>query len=612
MVLFHADVPGIPGGFTGVDVFFVISGFLITRQLLGFEHRSAVETLREFYARRVRRILPGLAVVLVAVLVLGRTLLLPYGEQQELAKGALTSALLVSNVFFWSRLDDYFAPPSALQPLLHTWSLSIEEQFYLAWPRVFITLTRLGGSRGRAWAVAMGTLVSFVACAWLSLGNSFTAFYWLPTRAWELGVGAMLALPLWATRMPPGMGAPGLAAIAAGVFAITAESDYPGLVAAVPVLGTALVIQDGIRSRDGIVTRALSSPALVAIGKVSYAWYLWHWPLISIARMSSLGQRYLARDLALAAVALGLAFVTTRFIEMPIRERRVFPFAADGRSLVSGAVLALACIALSAALLVNSRSQFDREYGPAFPATSSCRDQYSGGAFVPDEKCVLSTGSAGTIFLIGDSFADHWAPAIATWGREHDVRSLHRSISGCPVVLAPHLLPQGERCDRFSAIVLEEIRAAAGRGVPVGAVISNKWVNYAGEDNDAKAAQFRAAWAKTLEALAAIGVRVVVIGPTPRFPYSVPTCLARRGADSCRIPRSSFDHEATPVNRVLRTSCTGACRAWMPADRLCDASWCYATHDGKPSFTDWGHLSRYATQASVPDLAPHLGWLVER
>jgi peptidoglycan/LPS O-acetylase OafA/YrhL len=615
VVLFHAGVPALQGGFAGVDVFFVISGYLITSQLLQLQDRGAVSLLREFYARRVRRILPALTLVVVATLALGQLLLLPYGERQELAKAAIAASLFASNVFFWTRPEDYFAPRSELQPLLHTWTISVEEQFYVLWPLAFLGLTHLARRwdrpRLRAWTVGGATLASFVACAWLSRDHALTAFYWLPTRAWEIGAGALLALvALPAARLSTMGGSLGAAAIVASFFALSPASTFPGVAAAVPVLGATLVIHAGIHSRGGPAQRVLSAPMLVAVGRVSYAWYLWHWPLISIARAQDLGERHLPRDLALAALALGLAFLTTHLVERPIRERRWPAFAGDRRALAGGAILTLASLGLGALLLAASRSDFDRTIGPALPPARACLAQYEGGAFVPQERCVLSAGNAGTIFLVGDSHADHWAPAVAAWARRHDVRGLHRALSGCPVVVAQHLSGQPQRCSQFSSIVLDEIRAASRRGERVGVLVANKWVNHVGEGGDAKAAAFLRAWSRTLETLAALGVRVAVIGPTPLFPHSVPECLARRAEPECRLPRARFDHDTAPVCELLRDTCRGQCRAWLPAERFCDARWCYPMAAGKLSFTDKTHLSRFASEASVPALDPYLRWLM--
>lgn len=341
VVIFHARLP-LPGGFTGVDVFFVISGFVITA-MLGREWQSAGRlSLRTFYLRRYMRLTPALAVTVAVTVLASFFLLSPFGPQQVAGATGLGALLLSANLVIARSAGDYFAVDALQNPLLNTWSLSVEEQFYLVFPALMIVSWTAARATGRRTATpllvvgAVSTLSFGLSLLWTN-GSSFTswltepfggpevfAFYGPLTRIWEFGVGCLLAIWLArgaarSSRMAAPAGIVGLALVVASAFLITEAMPFPGWVAAVPVIGTALVIWAGTHATTW-VSRGLAARPLVAVGDWSYSWYLWHWPLIVFAGVLLPGS-----DLALvvaAAVSLPIAWLSYRFVEQPLRSLR--------------------------------------------------------------------------------------------------------------------------------------------------------------------------------------------------------------------------------------------------------------------------------------------------
>ena len=332
VVLFHARVPGFTGGYVGVDVFFVISGYLITALLAG-EIGAGRFSLLRFYERRVRRLWPALLVVLDRCLVR-----LVARRTEGLWSEPRRRVLFVANILFFVEAD-YFAGPAETKPLLHTWSLAVEEQFYIVFPPLLWLLMR----RARTWTVpvlAVAWLVSLVACLLATSREPEAAFYLAPFRAWKLLSGALLALgavPPPPARLRPLMAPLGLGLILLAVFAFTAATPFPGAAALLPCLGAALVVHAGGDGRD-LATRLLLSRPIVFVGLVSYSLYLWHWPVLVFGRLSTTGAFGVGATLA---ASFALAVLSWRFVERPFRRknavsrRSLFAAAAVGSAVAS-------------------------------------------------------------------------------------------------------------------------------------------------------------------------------------------------------------------------------------------------------------------------------------
>ena len=355
VVLFHSGC-GLSGGYVGVDVFFVISGFLITGIILrGIENNSF--DLAHFWERRIRRIFPALFINVAVTLCAGYWLLMPR-ELEQLGKSALAQTLLLSNVYFW-RDTGYFAGPAEYKPLLHTWSLAVEEQFYLFFP-LLLVFFRTQSRKRLFWGLVCVSLVSLCASVYGTMFHSNATFFLLPTRAWELLAGSLLAVFPWEVRSSPGrdktIAVAGLLAIVFPVLFYDSETPFPGLAALPPVLGTAGVLFAAASSKGSFVAWGLSLPPVAFIGRISYSLYLWHWPVIVFVRhyYGHFGWRE-----AIFALACSLFFsvVSWKFIETPFRQNTLLK---RRRSLLGATFFMSAAITAACTLLVVSKGLVDR------------------------------------------------------------------------------------------------------------------------------------------------------------------------------------------------------------------------------------------------------------
>lgn len=364
VILFHAGIAGFEGGFVGVDVFFVISGYLITSIIIN-ELQKQRFTISNFYERRARRILPALFVVLVATIPPAWTLF-TQTAMENYSESLIATLLFGSNFYFW--LDSgYFAGPAELKPLLHTWSLSIEEQFYVFFPLLLAFVWRFR-AKNIILLLALAGLTSLLASQWAAYHKEVANFFLLPTRAWELLLGACVAL---VTPSAPGKtshGLPknvvslvGLVLIAIAVTSYSPETPFPGFYALLPTLGTALILLYG--NQTTLTGRLLAAKPLVGIGLISYSAYLWHQPIFAYTKYVAFPKPSIALMLALSVLSLGLAYVTWRFVEIPFRKRDLVsrPRLITSLSLVGTLLFTFATIAVMSNGLPNRQivKQFD-------------------------------------------------------------------------------------------------------------------------------------------------------------------------------------------------------------------------------------------------------------
>jgi len=326
VVFCHAGL-SFPGGYVGVDVFFVISGYLITGLILK-DLRLQRFSMLDFWERRVRRILPALAVTLIATLVAAWFLMLP-DDLVGLGKSVVAVALLSANLYFW-RDTGYFAQVAEEKPLLHTWSLAVEEQFYLFVPFGLALIWRLWRGRYMMTLLVLATALSFLLSVLMPPARSDVNFYLLPTRAWELFAGALLAIrPQFGLnlgeRMKGMLSLLGILLILWPCFAYTKETPFPGLTAVPPVLGAVLIIWGGTGGAGGVITRILASRPMVFIGLISYSLYLWHWPILAFARYLAITPPGPWLRGGLAAASIPLAILSWKYIETPFRKRSPSP-----------------------------------------------------------------------------------------------------------------------------------------------------------------------------------------------------------------------------------------------------------------------------------------------
>jgi len=433
VVLFHAGVGAFGGGFVGVDVFFVISGYLITSIIIS-ELASGTFTIANFYERRARRILPALVVVVLATLPAAWYWLLP-GAMREFSESIIAVFTFVSNILFW-RSSGYFDTEAELKPLLHTWSLAVEEQYYLFFPLFLSVMWRFGRRNIEYLLIAFG-VISIGLAQWGAAVDPTAAFYLLPTRGWELLIGALAAFYLSREgASAPRVSRPwvgelgsmvGFLCVVVTVFAYSRKTPFPGFYALVPTAGTVLIIL--YAGPSNFAGRLLARPAMVGIGLVSYSAYLWHQPLFAFARIGFSAEAGGQLMLLLAVCSFGLAYLSWRFVEAPFRNKRQFSRKrVFGLSLgasvafIAFGVIGLASGGFESRYPVQDRSLAGLQLSEVGKYVSKRFNSYAGKPFnVADER--------RKILVIGDSFAQDLVNAIHEGGFEERFQVRTRHVS---------------------------------------------------------------------------------------------------------------------------------------------------------------------------------------
>lgn len=611
----HCGVRGASGGYAGVDVFYVISGFLITRLLLGEQARTGRVDLAAFFARRARRLVPALVIMLLGVLAAGVVLLLP-DEQNDLARTTFPSLAFAANFQFAAVAQNYFAPRSVLSPLQHLWTLGVEGQFYLIWPLVIIALGKFAGRWRRGQVDAVAVVVAMLSAASLGLSIVLTvrdpvgSFYLPHTRAWELGCGALLC---WIPPLRHGtarvMLPAGLVALALTTMLLRNVASYPSYLAVLPVVGAAMLIMAGARAPDALVARALASAPMVYLGRRSYGFYLWHWPLLAFARINRVGEIGAIDKAVLMVAALLLAMASWRLVEAPIIARRGVARMNNPATIIVAAVALIACVLPALALLGWSAR--------ALPAGSIIA-QYRAGRmtqardfpFCPDGRqdagCVLGTRDANrALLLYGDSHAAQLSAGLDLAARVAGVRIIARTLPSCAPTGFDRLQPATEAvrdaCDRFNARVLAELPALRSQAGIVGVIVAGNWGNAA------------SGWGARLDhavvTMHRAGLRVVLARDTPaqagnfiRAALLWPTSAT--GAPLSRVNRQQHA-ETAMLAMIARQPDT---RLWSPLPSLCIDGLCRAVADGKLLYRNPTHLTLFATRLLGPSLVAPLRW----
>jgi peptidoglycan/LPS O-acetylase OafA/YrhL len=677
VVFFHAGFPGVSGGFVGVDVFFVISGFLITGLLWRDVTTHGHIRLARFYGARARRLLPASATVLVVTAV-ASTVLLPPLQARNVLGDAIACALYVGNYRFAVQGTDYLAADAPPSPLQHYWSLGVEEQFYLVWPALIIgtafvlhRVTRRESGRAArppyVLVLAVVAAVSFAtSLAWTHTLPSW-AFFSLPSRAWELAAGGLVALTAsrWRrltdrTVLIAGWG--GLTLVIVTCIELGQRTPYPGTAALLPVLGTALVIGVGCAVPDKGVGRVLSLPPLRVIGRVSYSWYLWHWPVLLLAAPlvgHSLG---LSARLAAAAVSFVLAALTLGLIENPFRFappiRR-----SPGRSLGLGAAATAIAVCVGMLLLairpipvghgtaaaqvtVNSPGRSTSTSAPpdaVAQMTAQIQAAVAASASVqaipsnlsptldsaPGDKptvfvngCVRSwqevgqaecasgdTTSATTVALVGDSHAAMWNPALEPVAEQQHWRLETLAKITCPLmdlpIESPYLGREYTECEQWRTDILNRLQSERPRLIVVS--MSRRY------GADFGFTTYDAAWVDGLKRLVgrlgAMGSAVLVLGPIPDPRSTVPTCLSGHldDATACSPRRSDAVNDAGIAAEMAATAAAGGQYA-DPTMLFCTADRCPVIVGNNLVYRDDNHVTIEYAQA----LEPVLGVIADR
>ena len=629
VIAFHFGVRGVPGGFVGVDVFFVISGYLITGLLAAELTRTGGINVVRFYARRTRRLLPAAFLVLAATLLAGALILSPL-ELKTAAKAAIASSLYYSNFWFMRQAFDYFSPESALNPFLHTWSLSVEEQFYFVWP-AFLLLTTRAARRPRTLIVSIACIagVSFAGCVWLAHVRQPVAFYASPARAWEFAIGAIAALAPASRLLPQSAIAriiawAGVLAILGSALLLSENDIFPGWTALVPVLGTAAILFAGGASH-GRAIRFLSTAPFQYIGRRSYGIYLWHWPVIVFANILWPDLSILGR-LACLVVTLGLSILTFWLIENPIRTSATLA-ARPILSLRLAAILTIAGGAVGAGAGLFGRHAATAPAQLAAAHAADDRPAVERGCILgltdikPNACSFDGNGSDKTIVLFGDSHAAQWFSPIAEIAKAKDARLVTYLKSSCAVADVPVI---SLRLRRDFAECLAWRRDAIGAIIklrPAAVIISQNSLGYVkrpGLENEAAsvtADQWSSGLRRTLTEFEGANIPVVIIADTPNFGFDVPTCLARaesqrRATQSCEQRRDvALSIDISAAERAAASG-TGNAHYVDMTDLFCNRDICPPELSGDILYRDTNHITeKYALKVG-PELLGRIGpWL---
>lgn len=546
VIAFHAGVSTTAGGFVGVDVFFVLSGYLIT----GLLAHEALDTgdidLARFYARRARRLLPAFLLVLLATLGIALWLYAPI-DLPGIARDGRAVALHYGNVLFAGQALNYHA--SSTNPLLHTWSLAVEEQFYVIWPLLFMFVARATNDetalrRRLIVAVIVAGVASFVGSLIATRNAQPWAFFGMPTRIWEFALGAALGLRTLNGEEEriggvPGvvLQAAGLAAIAFAVLTYDEALPYPGYAALLPAIGTVAILAGGARLTDGFITRLLSAPWLQWFGRISYSWYLWHWPLVGLGVVLDWKIGVVGK-LAWSAFALVLAVLTERFVERPFREGDALNDAPHKLNLVAlGASFAAALIAWCTLVVAQQRASSPIQRTILAARTDGMRHQCWGSLTeTPTAPCVFGDlGATTSVVLMGDSHAEHWLPAMDLIGRERHWKVYAMVKPACPVADIPEMI--NTRLKR-AYTECHEWRRAKFAGILAlrpSFVMLSSYDNYVAADGDAPAwhltpAMWRDGLRRTYSVFSNAGIPVVAMRDVPMVGFDVPSCLSRQAA----------------------------------------------------------------------------------
>jgi len=623
VLLYHLGVAPITGGFIGVDVFFVISGYLITRKIVADIELNRF-SFRSFYLARVRRILPALLATAAITFAAGAVVLSP-GVFEELARSSIAAVFSVSNILFWT-ISGYFDSDSTLKPLLHTWSLGVEEQFYLFWPMLLVGAFRFG-KRIAGFVVVLAAALSLIA-AQVALGaDASAAFFLLPFRIWELAIGAAL---VWLPRrnstpnvvLELGLVA-GLAMIAAAAILFNKTSPFPGLYAVLPCAGAALAIQSGAARYS---SKLLTNRVSVWIGKISYSLYLVHWPLIILTKYVLMRDLRPVEQAGLFALSIALAQLMYAFVEQPFRARRRNEFAVKPKALLA-TVGAAVVIVVTPALNAWSSAGWAWRLGKRAAIVEGVQNprnfhtEYYGGAGCKLPRCETAPGASRKAYVIGDSHARALYAGLAA--SFPDVNFIIFGPDSCPLYTIKYGLhrdPHVKACQRARKLAFAEI-AAGDAPVFMMQHWAARWksehfnVNGKGPAlklrSRRKFAHFVSDESMRVKAL--IGPQpLILIGGWPRYdaPSSPLDCISRP------LQQTTCDTSdlSTPViaeqrklNRLLSTAINGRFILIDPYAYLCDQKRCRNFDRAhRPIYSDRTHLSLWGSEFLVAAMKPDL------
>ena len=588
VTIFHARL--VPGGFIGVDIFYVISGYLITGLILREIEQTGSLDLNAFYQRRIKRLLPTSVFVLFITAIVGM-FVLPAITRDALGRDLFAAAAYISNYLFAWWQNDYQNLNATPSPFIHYWSLAVEEQFYVVWPILLLLLARYG-RRAIFWGISITTVLSLLLSVYQTQTSPIWAFYSLPTRAWELGVGALLLFvpeKVWRNRFIPWLGVIG---IAIATFNFDENTAFPGLNAVLPVFATALLI--GSISIWPRAFNDLSNNRISQwLGAISYPLYLWHWPAL-VLPSSALGRPLRIRErLFCILLTVVLAHLTSKFIEQPLRHKKIegkkvylFFVATTITSLVAGLIISATSSSMISVKGTNYKfNLIDVMEKPAVYG-DDCHVNYgetkSGYCTYGDKK------SNRTLVLYGDSHAAQWFPALEQIARERGYKLISLTKSACPAVDAPR-----EDQGAFKNVHCEKWRQnsiARIKSIHPDAVITSSFQYFTPPSGfPSKSRWWDDGQRRLLSELRGSSNHLIYISDTPRPLRDIPNCLASRDSHTCDSTEKTRNVIINGFEKI------------DPTPWLC-TSYCPAIKDGYVVYRDASHISVAASLALKPEL----------
>jgi peptidoglycan/LPS O-acetylase OafA/YrhL len=607
VILFHAGIDTFSGGFVGVDVFFVISGYLITSIIL-IEKEAGTFSIINFYERRVRRILPALFLVIIICIPFAWLWLLP-SDMKDFSQSLIAVSIFGSNILFW-RESGYFETAAELKPLLHTWSLALEEQYYMLFP-LFILITWRLGKRWVVGILAVLAIVSLAVAHWGAYNIPAPTFFLLPTRGWELAIGAFIAFYLLSKKVVSVSETTkqiastlGLALILYAVFTFSEKTPFPSLYALVPTIGTALIIL--FTAPNTFVGRVLGTKAFVGIGLISYSAYLWHQPLFAFARHRSLGEVSEVYFLLLAIAALMLAYVSWRFVEVPFRDKHIFT-----RNQIATMAISFSTIFVVIGLVGHlTNGEFGRSDETIRLSAIEDRlrlnhglNEDCEGAFTLSENCRMSDEQ--TVLVWGDSYAMHLVQGLIASNPDLNIIQTTISVCGPFFDIAPltgkYGKAWGRKCIESNDHVYKLLQNSPNiRYV----VMSSSFIQYVGDEANVLTRDGDVLngtdvsydyMNKTLSRIKALGKIPVIFSPTPKNGHNIGRCLIKAeqfGKDSsvCDFELEEAKIKQNPVYNFLE-KISNISSVVMLHEGICIEGKCKSSINNIIIYRDSGHLS---------------------
>jgi peptidoglycan/LPS O-acetylase OafA/YrhL len=652
VLLYHLNERFVPGGFVGVDIFFVISGFVVTMSVAKWPVSGVLDFQARFYARRVIRIVPALLVVLAVTSTLFVLFIPKSWLSNESSMTGLAAFFGLSNVALAFSNNDYFSPKATFNPFTHTWSLGVEEQFYFVFPIVLFLLHKLDRKGARAltslWLVGGLCLASLALCAWLTPHAWRHAFYMLPARFWELGTGMLLALchdPIkaWLSARKGQVEALGAASVLAilGGLVVSPGSSFPFPFALAPVAGAAGLILAVTASPEGLLARGLGARPVTFVGQISYSLYLWHWPVYVLMRWT-VGLETAIQYLIAVVLAFGLAILSYRLIEQPTRRSARLKSMPRGGIVLAAVLVVTVCAGSAGALMkfketltLSRTRQAEIWYpdgGPALDGDRCRLDRAQAGFLDGVAKTIKPQGcpakDVGRLIVVGDSHATAYDRMLERFALAQGREVWIYDRPGCNFLgLRKPMRDEEVGCRRFQGAVV----AALAREVGPDDIVflpslrvprfKDQWgdvavapAGLAGDEDRAGAEQEAA---EVLRRLTARGGRVVFEAPKPIFkspPFRCadwfntmnPVCR-----DGFVMPRAELETLRAPAVATMRRIALANPRVviWDPLPVLCSGSECDAFRGAQPLFFDGDHISGYGGDVLLPSFSSALGAL---